>query len=420
MTTIFYSWQSDSPNSTNRNFIEKSLKKALKDVAADGRLEEADRKNNLLLDKDTKGVPGIPPIAEVIFDKISKSAVFVPDLTFVGKAEGDRLLPNPNVLIEYGWALSTLGHLRIIPVMNIAYGPVSAETLPFDMRHLRHPIAYDLGENATIEERSQASTVLTRQLKNAISLVLQSEVGNKDSEIREHTPIPHTSDPSNFLNPGEQLGQVGRFRGAETTISVPNNEHLFLRLIPINEVEPIQSSKAVYDLLSEGGIRPLSEPGSGWNQGRNRHGAFVCANAENRALSLTQVFCNREVWGIDADLIDKEHSMQWAEVEFGYFPISALEAAFQHTLSSYIAFCRDFLKLICPIRFVAGATGVEGYRMTAPPGMNFRGFEKVAGRVVESNIVYEGIIEDYEVAPTVILHPFFEKLWEECGLDPPK
>jgi hypothetical protein len=136
--TIFYSWQSDLPNRTNRNFIERALEKAIGKVAEALEVVEAEREE-LVLDKDTKGIPGIPPIADVIFEKISKAAVFVPDLTFVGKSSNGRLIPNPNVLIEYGWALKVLGHSRIVPIMNAAYGEPTAETLPFDMRHLRHP-----------------------------------------------------------------------------------------------------------------------------------------------------------------------------------------------------------------------------------------------------------------------------------------
>jgi hypothetical protein len=107
--TIFYSWQSDLPNRTNRSFIERALEKAIGTVAETLEVVEAEREE-LVLDKDTKGILGIPPIADVIFEKISKAAVFVPDLTFVGKSSNGRLIPNPNVLIEYGWALKVLGH----------------------------------------------------------------------------------------------------------------------------------------------------------------------------------------------------------------------------------------------------------------------------------------------------------------------
>lgn len=48
MRTVFYSWQSDLPNATNRGFIEDCLDRALEELHAEGvRVLEADR--------DTKG-----------------------------------------------------------------------------------------------------------------------------------------------------------------------------------------------------------------------------------------------------------------------------------------------------------------------------------------------------------------------------
>ncbi len=115
-TTVFYAWQSDLPSKEGRNFIEKALKTALERLAADATLEYAIR-DGLALDKDTKGVPGSPPIFDTIRKKIMEAAVFVPDLTFVGTCCGGKPTPNPNVLIEYGWALNSPGYSRMIPIM---------------------------------------------------------------------------------------------------------------------------------------------------------------------------------------------------------------------------------------------------------------------------------------------------------------
>src|SRR5262249_33939815 len=52
-TTIFFSWQSDTPSSRNRQFIEDCLREAIEAIAADSTLEPADR--SLALDKDTAG-----------------------------------------------------------------------------------------------------------------------------------------------------------------------------------------------------------------------------------------------------------------------------------------------------------------------------------------------------------------------------
>ena len=59
--TVFYSWQSDRPNSTNRTFIEEALKKAIKEVSEGISVQEAERDSPLELDKDTQGIPGIVP-----------------------------------------------------------------------------------------------------------------------------------------------------------------------------------------------------------------------------------------------------------------------------------------------------------------------------------------------------------------------
>jgi hypothetical protein len=148
--TVFYSWQSDTPSSINRGFIEKALHGALKRLKTDTALESALRDTEI--DKDTQGIAGSPPIVETILRKIEECAVFVADLTFTGYshytlvAHGDtpRLFPNPNVLIEYGYALKCHGYGRIIGVMNGAFGKPDYTTLPFDLRHLRWPICYDL------------------------------------------------------------------------------------------------------------------------------------------------------------------------------------------------------------------------------------------------------------------------------------
>ena len=44
---------------------------------------------------------------------------------------------------------------------------------------------------------------------------------------------------------------------------------------------------------------------------------------------------------------------------------------------------KDTLNLPLPLKLIAGATDVEGYRMPSPPGMSFGGFERFAGNVVE-------------------------------------
>lgn len=54
MKTVFYAWQSDLPNKTNRGFLESCLERAIE--KANSALTNDDR---LVLDKDTQGVAGV-------------------------------------------------------------------------------------------------------------------------------------------------------------------------------------------------------------------------------------------------------------------------------------------------------------------------------------------------------------------------
>jgi hypothetical protein len=74
--TIFYSWQSDLPNSTNRGLINRALEDAAQTV---GKSLELD----LALDRDTKGTAGTPDIAHAIFSKITNASIFVGDVSII-------------------------------------------------------------------------------------------------------------------------------------------------------------------------------------------------------------------------------------------------------------------------------------------------------------------------------------------------
>lgn len=122
---IFYSWQSDLPNNKSRNVIQSAIEKAVR-LLKDTIEIEADR--------DTKGVTGSPNIESVIFQKIDESDLFIADLSVVTSYEGKNV-PNPNVLVELGYAVGKLGWERIICFANTEFGDL--EHLPFDINHHR-------------------------------------------------------------------------------------------------------------------------------------------------------------------------------------------------------------------------------------------------------------------------------------------
>jgi hypothetical protein len=155
---VFYSWQSDLPNSCNRGFIQEALENAAAAITADEAVAI-----DPVIDRDTQGVPGAPDIASTIFSKITAADAFVADVSPVGKlTDGGRASPNPNVLIELGYALKALGPERVILVFNRAFGRI--EELPFDLR-TRRLLAYEMPaegkpkgpERKTLEKHLQAA-----------------------------------------------------------------------------------------------------------------------------------------------------------------------------------------------------------------------------------------------------------------------
>jgi hypothetical protein len=179
--TIFYSWQSDLPNSTNRGFIQTALEAAAKAIRDDESVEVQP-----VIDRDTAGVPGSPDISATIFGKIEQARVFVCDVSIINQASADkdRPTPNPNVLIELGYALKVLGPLRIIMVLNSAFGP--PEQLPFDLR-LKRVLVYSMPEQA--DERAPERKRLQAMLEQNLRTILEGDSGRTEGTVVEPLPL---------------------------------------------------------------------------------------------------------------------------------------------------------------------------------------------------------------------------------------
>ena len=125
---IFYSWQNDLPAKSHRYFLDKCIQMSLKSL-------EKEAKVYMEYDRDTMGLMGSPDISESIFEKIDKAAMFVCDISIINFGTNDKKTPNPNVLIELGYAASKLGWDRIVCLFDVNSGNI--EDLPFDLRQKR-------------------------------------------------------------------------------------------------------------------------------------------------------------------------------------------------------------------------------------------------------------------------------------------
>ena len=174
--SIFYSWQSDTETASNRYFLRDCLDSSIKSVGAELEVNET-----IVLEQDTKGIPGIPEITKTILNKIDKCAIFVADITSIASTHQGKKVPNPNVLYELGYAIKTVGDTRIILLINQLFG-APKESLPFNIAHRRWPINYELDPKAQKNVQQIQKQNVTAELKYAIGVILKQEYMISESE----------------------------------------------------------------------------------------------------------------------------------------------------------------------------------------------------------------------------------------------
>ena len=160
MFKIFYSWQSDLQNNKTRAFIRDCINDAI-DLAQDTEAIEAVR------DEATLGVTGSPDIVTTLFSKIDECDLFIADvsLCFTEDRKKIKKAPNPNVMLELGYAVKTLTWDRVICIANTDFG----DDFPFDFDHNRRTV-YSLEGKNRDNEKNRVSRVIfknIRDLRNA-------------------------------------------------------------------------------------------------------------------------------------------------------------------------------------------------------------------------------------------------------------
>ena len=113
MFKIFYSWQSDLPGNKTKSFIRACIDEAI-DLALDSETIEAER------DEATLGTTGSPDIVATLFSKIDECDLFIADVSLCYTEDGEKIkrAPNPNVMLELGYAVKTLTWDRVICLAN--------------------------------------------------------------------------------------------------------------------------------------------------------------------------------------------------------------------------------------------------------------------------------------------------------------
>jgi len=406
--TIFYSWQSDSPRKINHDFIRAILDDICHILAEDTAIDEPLRE--LSVDSDTQGVAGQPPIVETIFKKIDSAEIFVADVTFTGKRPDERPTPNPNVLIEYGWALKSRTHERVICVMNTYFGEPSGTTLPFDMAHLRWPICYSLDPKASKEYRQTEAA----RVKKALTSAIRTSLGTVTATSTAAIPFPPHATGENvarFRAAGQSVGIDSDGGHSAGEVFLAQGSEAWLRVMPA--VDPAKHWTTRELKANQGKsfpLMPLFGKGTGWGFLRSEDGFGVYSGSRSSdgssipAGAVTMAFESGEIWTVET---------RWLS---GAIPF--VEPAFAQALTSYA----DYLgRLGCkaPFIWIAGIRGMKGmsYSYPLPPNSHFIGSGPVC---VADEVVMDGRFDPAQQSAPSALLPFFERIFAKCDLSRPE
>lgn len=210
---VFYCWQDQMEKKSHRYLIRDALNAAVGDVQ---NMLPDNLECNIKPDSDTAERAGSVAICDTILEKIGKSTIVIADVTPVLKIKTRKLyFPNPNVMMEIGYAAKALGWSRVNCIYNDA--GCSPEHLPFDIRH-RRLTNYTC---ATPADRKDALKKLTAILVAVITAAMQEIDRGEFKESLENTNATrkrdlrlltdllntiHTPSLDNYIQTGMQDG----------------------------------------------------------------------------------------------------------------------------------------------------------------------------------------------------------------------
>ncbi len=250
---------------------------------------------------------------------------------------------------------------------------------------------------------------LVGTLVEAIGLILSSH-SSLPVIVEKFVPQKATKNPAIYYNEAKDL-LVDR----SDAFTVPEGGKAYLRLYPDSTISPINSELEARSIVASGNLQPFGRVG-GYGCDRNIFGAVVYESPENGNLyRFTQLFLNREIWGVEACVLNEDHIrkqlQQWGQGNFPskYIANGYVEEYFVKALHNYIIFAQTHLRLPPPLRIEAGLVGIKDYSITVNS-------YNMAGRSLRDVIQWRGVMESYETPAWELLGPFFDRIWDNCGI----
>ena len=249
-----------------------------------------------VVDRDTAGVPGSPEIAATILKKITQAAVFVPDVSLVTSGEPLRSSPNPNVLVELGFAIAQLGWGRIVMVMNTEFG--EPPSLPFDLRG-RRIVTYrysDTSGQGKADERRPPRRLLEKKLTEAITGIL-----------RQKEPIRGSSDQTSRVSLAQwakrfQTQRLDQLSAGHGPTPMASNKLVCVHLVPSGAI----NDTVTIDVGSLDPKRTFLAPigSTGFNPRPNSDGLLRDApGSDGNSDGFLQLFRNGVIESVDSTMM---------------------------------------------------------------------------------------------------------------------
>lgn len=401
---VFWSWQSDIPGKIGRHFVRQALKQAIEAIKAEEMVLEPSARE-LHLDHDRKNVPGSPDLAGTIFSKIDEASVFIADVTPIAKAienttNPDKMVINPNVAIELGYALKSVGDTGVLMVLNRQFG--NRGDLPFDLRHKAGPLEFNLSPEAS---------------KDEIAAELRRFVGDLKVALRPYIkkPLPKTHvgfqpDPASgvYFEKNEELGRLGEEEDGDfLKLHHSGDKYFSLRLIP-NETREIQLPRhELVAAIRQAQLAPFGRESVAFWQA-NKFGAIALDpknNNNSRLDASTQAFGTGELWGVSEYLlVDNDRGK--------FIPTGAVAESLNYSIRNYGEFALNSLGTKLPFDLEFSAKGLADYGLVVKDFMGHRR-AKIHGDKFTTRLTVQRFDDE---SITEVVREFMSKLFDAAGL----
>lgn len=352
-----------------------------------------------VIDRDTSGVAGSPEIAATIMEKIAHADVFVPDVSLVTVSDAKRPSPNPNVLLELGFAISELGWDRIVMVMNTAFG--DAPQLPFDLRG-RRVLQYclpDVPGDPKVDVRRE----LERKLKDSIVAVL-SEQGSRRLDDEKASRVALIDWAKRFRD--DRLTRIGNGEGAAARLS---SKHLVcVHAIPKEAI----SGEHMIDVggIDERQTHAAPIGSTGYNAEFNSDGVLrVSADGKGALDGYLQLFRSSAVESVDSRMMVGRSRGR----EDG-LPSTFLVMSLGRFLTEVVAMWRQ-LGIPPPACVFVSLLGLTGVPFMLPEGSGSAYYTRQFHQ--ETLLLPQIVIDDFAADPRRLLRRPLDVLWQTVNED---